>query len=113
MERKLEHRHAWVMAEYGVYCADLRCYVRAPAEVWGRAIAVFSETEGKTMARWGTNHFRYKSDIVSYYAKQGFSEHDALAKLASEEVALGLPVAHPGDKVTIDDDGRYWLEDWL
>lgn len=62
------------------------------------------------MARYGTHHFRYKSDIVAYYAKQGFSEHDALGKLASGEVRLGPPTPVVPVKISIDSDGRYWVD---
>lgn len=60
--------------------------------------------------RTGTSHFRTFADAVQYYKPYGFDRAAVGHKRATGEITIGPPSAKQGEKVTIDADGRYWLE---
>jgi hypothetical protein len=67
------------------------------------------------MLRIGTSHFATISHAVTYYQRQGMwhkeSRDTVKTKLNQGEIHIGKPEAKPGERVTLDSDGRYWIEE--
>lgn len=66
--------------------------------------------------RWGTAHFVSQSHAVRYYRPYfGGSlvkaESAVERKMEQEEIYIGEPSVKAGQKLTIDTDGRYWIEE--
>jgi hypothetical protein len=56
--------------------------------------------------RWGTAYFRTIADAINYYGKEAASY-----KLKNGEIFTGQPELKQGEKLLIDEDGRYHIED--
>lgn len=62
------------------------------------------------MTRYGTNHFVNRRRANAYYAAMGFTKEDVARKISDREIHLGPPKDKPGQKVTLDKDGRFHVE---
>lgn len=58
----------------------------------------------------GTCHFVSFFDAVNYYKAYGFSRSDVARKKDDGEIKIGRPSASIA-KLSIDEYGRYWIED--
>ena len=65
--------------------------------------------------RWGTSHFVSYEKATNYYSSlcYGYSNTQTAVdrKLSDGEIHIGPPTAKTGEKVSVDPDGRYWIED--
>ena len=60
---------------------------------------------------YGTNHFKNMRAAQIYYAKQRIGVTEVRDKIENGEIRLGKPTPIvEGDKVFLDRDGRYWME---
>ena len=65
--------------------------------------------------KWGTCHFVSEAAALRYYAPYhdgpAHNRHEVKLKLAEGLIAIGKPQAKPGERVFVDRDGRYWIDD--
>lgn len=57
--------------------------------------------------RTGTHHFESLRAAAKYYG----TKHEAKRALSEGAIAIGPPTPKPGERITLDRDGRYWIED--
>lgn len=63
------------------------------------------------MTSFGTSHF---VDVVAarrYYARLGFNARDVDRKLAEGEIHLGAPAVKPGERLRVNSEERYVIEE--
>lgn len=64
--------------------------------------------------RTGTAHFKSRDKAVGYYCNQGYG-YDAINHvellLLEGSIEIGPPETKPGETLSLDADGRYWIED--
>lgn len=67
--------------------------------------------------RAGTHHFKSIRDAVLYYRvyNPGLSSLGLLMTVkemtVNGDAVIGPPTPKPGERITLDRDGRYWIED--
>lgn len=59
----------------------------------------------------GTNHFDSINSAVRYYGIQGESKKEVLQRIEDKEIIIGRPEEKPGQKISIDKTGRYWIHE--
>lgn len=59
--------------------------------------------------RYGTAHFRSLDEALRYYAAYDFTRDDVTEKIRVGEISIGAPLARPGQTLSTDSDGRYWI----
>lgn len=60
--------------------------------------------------RTGTNHFATHGQAEAYYFNYGFSFKDVREKIRNKEIEVGKPQIKEGESLSLDKDGRYWIE---
>lgn len=60
-----------------------------------------------TRPRAGTHHFRSMRDAGRYYSA---TYEEIQAKVVAGEIAIGEPKLARGQRLSMDSDGRYWIE---
>lgn len=63
------------------------------------------------MKRIGTNHFATYGQAGAYYFNQGYSFEESREKIRNKEIEVGKPQIKEGESLSIDKDGRYWIEE--
>jgi len=60
---------------------------------------------------FGTSHFQTRGAAYKYFSKQG-EDHAAVDnKLKEKIISLGPPQVKTNQKITLDEDRRYWVEE--
>lgn len=57
--------------------------------------------------RMGTSHFVSLKDAVQYYTTYGSDPEDVEQMLQDKDIFIGPPKLGPGEKLSVDEDGRY------
>lgn len=65
----------------------------------------------KTTITTGTCHFRSRYAAIRYYEKQGLDVNDVVDKIARREISYREPELKPGQRLKVDEDGRYHIEE--
>lgn len=61
--------------------------------------------------KWGTCYFVGIKQALRYYDKQGDGDKTVQQKLNEKSIFFGPPKVIEGQKLSIDSDGRYWIEE--
>lgn len=56
---------------------------------------------------FGTSNFYSMAHAIQYYKRQGYTRMDVVRKLENREIHLGPPSVRPGQKLTMNKEGRY------
>jgi hypothetical protein len=62
--------------------------------------------------RTGTNHFKNLDAAIKYYAVYNETRDDVLEKWRNYEICIGPPKIKDKERLTIDNDGRYWIDNY-
>ncbi len=62
--------------------------------------------------KYGTPYFATYTNARDYYAQQDETREAVDLKIKEKSIFIDiLPPRKPGDKVFMDSDGRYWIEE--
>ena len=61
--------------------------------------------------KYGTNYFASYTSARNYYALYGFHREDVGAKIKEKEIFIGQPQIKSNQRLSLDEDGRYWVEE--
>jgi hypothetical protein len=83
-----------------------------PRECLAAAHAYVSGLVSTQYTRTGTHHFKDMQSAWNYYKQQapGIRLADVIRKHERGEIACNAPAIKPGEKLSVDTDGRYWIE---
>lgn len=59
---------------------------------------------------WGTSNFINLRYAIAYYATQGENEHSVKIKIKEGSISIGAPKIKPSQKLSINNEGRYFIE---
>ena len=63
------------------------------------------------MTRWGTSHFESLAAAESYYRCYGITKDNVGLKITDGEIHVGKPEVKEGQRLGLDEDRRYWIEE--
>ena len=64
-------------------------------------------TPATTETRRGSNHFLSFGHAAAYYSAYGYNAAEVRGKIAAGEIAIGNPEINPGERLEVNNEGRY------
>lgn len=61
--------------------------------------------------RTGTNHFVSMASAIRYYMDYGYDSDAVWEKVDRKEIVIGKPDLKPGQRLSINEEGRYVISD--
>jgi hypothetical protein len=61
--------------------------------------------------RYGTSHFKSFEAAFQYYKDYGYVYGDVQRKIQDGEIHIGKPTLKPGERCSLNDEGRYVIEE--